>query len=280
MQRRPFGVTGFDVPIVGYGTWNLERDRRAGAVAALRAALDAGATHVDTAELYGGGLVEELVAEALDGRRDEVFLVSKVLPSNATRRGVLRACEASLKRLKTDRLDCYLLHWPGPHPLEDTIGAFEELQRAGKIRSYGVSNFDLELLEEAVRMAGRGRIACNQVLYHLGERYAEAKLWPVCKRLGVALVGYSPFGSGDFPAASSAGGRVLAQVAEARGCTARQLALAFLARLDGAFTIPKTADAGRARENTAAGDIALTEDEVSRIDAAFPIIDRDELPTL
>src|SRR5262245_40316657 len=171
MQRRRFGPTGRDVVTIGQGTWLLDRAERASAIAALRRGLDMGMSHIDTAELYGGA--EGLVAEAIAGRRDEVFLVSKVLPENASRTGTVAACERSLARLGTDRLDAYLLHWRGRHPLEETIAAFEALQRAGKILSWGVSNFDVEDLEEAHRIAGKGRIACNQVLYHLGERAIE-----------------------------------------------------------------------------------------------------------
>ncbi|HMK71844.1 MAG TPA: aldo/keto reductase, partial [Myxococcaceae bacterium] len=199
MPRRVWGWTGVPVPVIGQGTWNMERDDAGASIAALRAGLDAGLAHVDTAELYGGGRVEELVGRAIAGRRGEVFLVSKVSPDNASRSGTLKACERSLRRLGVDHLDCYLLHWPGPHPLEETIAAFEELERAGKIRAFGVSNFDVDDLEEAHRIAGPRRLACNQVLYHLGARDIEARLISWCVRHGVAPVGYSPFGSGDFP---------------------------------------------------------------------------------
>src|SRR5918911_2623910 len=169
-MRTRFGPLNVSVPAIGQGTWNMEHDDRREAIAALRRGLDLGLTHIDTAEMYGGGDVEEMVAEAIEGRRREVFLVSKVLPSNASRAGTIAACDRSLKRLRTEQLDCYLLHWPGRHPLEETLAGFEELKRAGKVRSYGVSNFDEKLLREAVRIAGPGRIACNQVLYHLEER--------------------------------------------------------------------------------------------------------------
>ena len=165
-------------------------------------------THVDTAELYGGGRVESLVARAIAGRRDEVFLVSKVMPNHASRSGTVQACEASLQRLGTDHLDCYLLHWPGPHPLEDTLAAFEQLVQDGKIRSWGLSNFDVDDLEEALAIAGPRRIACNQVLYHLRARDIEDRVLPWCVEHEVAVVGYSPFGSGDFPAPQSRGGKV------------------------------------------------------------------------
>src|SRR3989440_11345412 len=167
MLKRPFGSVR--VPVIGQGTWRL---RGPEAVETLRTGIELGLTHIDTAELYG---TEEMVAEAVEGRRDEVFIVSKVVPSNASRAGTVRACEQSLQRLRTDRLDCYLLHWPGPHPLGDTIAAVEELRAADKIRSYGGSNFDEELFAEAVRIAGPGRNACNQVLYNLRGRHVEAR---------------------------------------------------------------------------------------------------------
>jgi diketogulonate reductase-like aldo/keto reductase len=279
MRREAFGPTGVGVPVVGQGTWEMERDARR-AVDALRAGLDAGMTHVDTAEMYGSGRVEEIVARAIAGRRDDVFLVSKVLPSNASAAGVVRACEASLRRLGTDRLDCYLLHWPSEHPLEETIAGFERLVASGKIRAWGVSNFDVDELEEAVRIAGDGRVACNQVLYHLEERAIEHAVMPWCRARGIAVVGYSPFGSGHFPAARSAGGRVLADVAAAQRATPRQVALAFLLREPGVFTIPKAASAEHARENAAAGELRLTAADVRRLDAAFPRGRRRSLPTL
>jgi len=270
MERRTFGWTGIELPVIGQGTWNMELDDRATAIRAIRAGLDAGMTHVDTAEMYGAGEVEELVGEAIAGRRDEVFLVSKVLPSNAGRRGTIEACERSLRRLRTDRLDLYLLHWPGPHPLEETIDAFEELVRAGKIRHWGLSNFDVPELEEALAIAGEGRIACNQVLYHLQERAIEHAVLPWCERHDVAVVAYSPFGSGDFPLPGSPGGRVLAEIAAARGATAHQVALAFLVRAPSVFAIPKSSNPRHVVENAKAGDLRLTAAEIARIDAAFP----------
>ena len=270
MRRQPFGATGASVPVVGQGTWNMERDGRAAAVAALRAGLDLGLTHIDTAEMYGSGRVEELVAEAIAGRREQVYLVSKVLPQNASRAGVVRACEASLRRLGTDRLDCYLLHWPGRHPLADTIAGFEQLLGHGKIRAWGVSNFGVDQMERAAAIAGAGRITCNQVLYHLEERTIEHAVIPWCVDRGVAVVGYSPFGSGRFPGPRSRGGRVLAEIAGAHGATPRQVALAFLVRSPGLFTIPKAAQAAHVAENAAAGDLVLSAEDVRRIDAAFP----------
>lgn len=256
--------------VVGQGTWNMERDRRAEAIAALRLGLDRGMTHIDTAELYGSGEVEELVGEALTGRRGEAFLVSKVLPQHATYEGTLRACEKSLRRLRTDRLDCYLLHWPGRHPLAETLRAFERLEREGKILSWGVSNFDVGHLDEALAIAGADRIACNQVLYHLDERSAEHDVLPWCSRHRVAFVAYSPFGAGRFPSARTERGRVLVEVARARGATARQVALAFLLRSPEVLAIPKASTAMHVAENAASGDVALTDDEIKRLDSAFP----------
>ena len=267
MHVRPFGAAS--VAAVGQGTWQMERDRRAEAVAALRRGLDAGASHIDTAEMYGAGRVEELVGEAIAGRRDEVFLVSKVLPENASRRGTVRACERSLRRLRTDHLDAYLLHWPGSHPLAETIEAFEELAAAGKIRAWGLSNFDEEELAEARAVSDPGRIACNQVLYHPGERGVEHAVLPYCARHGIALVAYSPFGSGRLPGPRSRGGRVLAEIAAARGATPHQVALAFLLRHPVVLAIPKAARPDHAAENAAA-DLRLDGAEIRRLERAFP----------
>ena len=280
-MRNRFGPVKASVPPIGQGTWQLEHHHRSQVVAALGRGLELGLRHVDTAEMYGDGSVEEMVGEAIEGRRDEVFLVSKVLPSNASRRGTVTACERSLRRLRTDRLDCYLLHWPSSeHPLEDTIAAFEDLQRSGAIRSYGVSNFDEDLLRKAVAIAGRGKIACDQVLYHLEERHAEAGLVPLCEELGIAFVGYSPFGSGSFPAPQSRGGKALAEIARAHGATPRQVALAFLTRRPSLFTIPRSSRVEHTEENAGALKLKLSEAELARIDAAFPVRRRRELPTL
>ncbi|TMB39429.1 MAG: aldo/keto reductase [Deltaproteobacteria bacterium] len=280
METRPFGKNGPPVPILGQGTWQMEQDPRREAIAALRRGLDLGLRHIDTAEMYGSGAVEEMVAEAIEGRREEVFLVSKVLPENATRRGTVVACERSLKRLRTDHLDCYLLHWESRHPLEGTIEAFEELRGAGKVRAYGVSNFDEERLQEAVSLAGPGLIACDQVLYHLEERHADTGLISLCRRLGAAFVAYSPFGSGSFPAESSAGGKMLAAIARAHRKTPRQVALAFLTRLPGTFAIPKAASRAHVEENAGAARLKLSAEEIARIDEAFPARRKPELPTL
>ncbi len=280
MEARAWGWTGTAVPKLGQGTWKMEGDDAGEAIAALEAGLDAGLCHVDTAEAYGNGRVEELVGRALLGRRDDVFLVSKVLPANASREGTLRSCEGSLRRLGTDRLDCYLLHWPGPHPLADTIAAFEELVQAGKIRSWGLSNFDVADLEAARALAGPRRIACNQVLYHLKARDMEAEVLPWCVRHAVAVVGYSPFGSGRFPSPISTGGKVLARVARAHRATPFQVALAFLLRNPHVFAIPKSVDISHVNANASAAALVLTEEEVAQLDAAFPIPTGRGLQTL
>jgi diketogulonate reductase-like aldo/keto reductase len=268
MQHRRFGSAARDVSVIGQGTWYIDRAHRASAVAALRRGLDLGMTHIDTAEYYGEA--ENIVGEAIAGRRDEVFLVSKVMPQNASRSGTISACERSLKRLRTDRLDCYLLHWRGSYPLAETLAGFAALQTAGKILSWGLSNFDVADLEDAVAAAGEGEIACNQVLYHLQERAIEHAVLPWCAAHNVAVVGYSPFGHDDFPEPHSPGGRVLAEVAAARGASARQVALAFLTRSAPLFTIPKASNPQHAADNAAAGDVRLSEQEIARIDAAFP----------
>jgi diketogulonate reductase-like aldo/keto reductase len=272
MELRLFGTTKRFVPRIGQGTWYIEEGHRASAVAALRRGIDVGMTHIDTAEMYGAGAAEELVGEAIAGRRNEVFLVSKVLPQNASRSGTRLACEASLTRLDTDRLDCYLLHWRGSYPLEETIAGFDDLQRAGKILSWGVSNFDVPDLEDALMIGGdgEGRLACNQVLYHLQQRGIEHAVLPWCETQGVAVTGYSPFGHGRFPDAHTEGGRVLARIAEAYDATPRQVALAFLTRRPLLFTIPKASTPQHAEENAGAGDLELSADEIALIDAAFP----------
>ncbi|GMP11053.1 MULTISPECIES: aldo/keto reductase [Bradyrhizobium] len=268
MNTKFFGKAGAKVSVIGQGTWYLDHGDRKRAITALQRGLDLGMTHIDTAEMYGDA--ELVIADAIAGRRDEVFLVSKVLPSNASRRGTITACERSLKRLKTDHLDCYLLHWRGSYPLEDTVAAFEELVKSGKIKSWGVSNFDADDLDEILDVSGEDRIACNQVLYHLKERAIEHAVIPWCERHGVAVVAYSPFGHDDFPDARSKGGAVLARIAEARRVTPRQVALGFLTRATTVFAIPKASSAEHAGENAAAGDLVLTKDEITALDAAFP----------
>jgi diketogulonate reductase-like aldo/keto reductase len=268
MQSKAFGKGGADVSVIGQGTWYLDRGDRKAAVSALRRGIELGMTHIDTAEMYGDA--ELVIADAIGGRRDELFLVSKVLPSNASRRGTITACERSLKRLKTDRLDCYLLHWRGSYPLSETVAAFEELKSAGKIRSWGVSNFDADDLDEILAVSGEGKIACNQVLYHLKERAIEHAVIPWCARHGVAVVAYSPFGHNDFPIAASPGGKLLQKIASAHKATPRQVALSFLTRETPVFAIPKAGSAEHAAENAGAGTLKLGESEIAALDAAFP----------
>ncbi len=207
MELRDFGSTRRQVAAIGQGSWQIEGSRKADAVAALRAGLDLGLTHIDTAEMYGHGASEQNIAEAIRGRRAEVFLVSKVLPEQCLDGGTVQACERSLKNLGTDHLDCYLLHWRGDFPLEDTIAGFAKLQHAGKIRSWGVSNFDVADLEEVSAIAGPP--ACNQVLYHVAERAIEHAVLPWCAAHRTAVVAYTPFGRSAAPfAGATAGGRI------------------------------------------------------------------------
>jgi diketogulonate reductase-like aldo/keto reductase len=282
MEHRPFGSTKREVAIIGQGTWYIEQADSERAIGALRRGLDLGMTHIDTAEMYGSGAAETLVGEVIAGRREEVFLVSKVLPHNASRNGTVAACERSLKRLRTDRLDCYLLHWRGSHSLEDTVAAFEQLRADGKILSWGVSNFDVDDLDEIREIAGAGRLACDQVLYHLRERAIEHGVIPWCQENGVAVVAYSPFGhAGGFPEPHGAGGRVLKAIAERHNATPRQVALRFLTRRASLFAIPKASNPEHAAENAGAGALNLSDAELAKIDAAFPLAARPRsLPML
>jgi diketogulonate reductase-like aldo/keto reductase len=280
VRTHVLGPSGVAVPVIGIGTWQMEGDDRKDCIAAIRKSLDAGATHVDTAELYGSGKVEEIVGEAIAGRRDEVFLVSKVLPSNASYEGTLKACERSLKRLRTERLDLYLLHWPGNHPLDETVRAFERLVADGKTLAWGVSNFDVRELEETLAIAGAGKIAANQVLYHLQERAIEHAVVPWCEAHGVAVVGYSPFGSGSWRAERGAAGQVLAAVAKKHGATPRQVALAFLVRRPSLFAIPKSCSATRVQQNVAAADVTLDATDIDALDRAFPVGPHRGLPSI
>jgi diketogulonate reductase-like aldo/keto reductase len=250
MERRRFDSSAFEVAVVGQGTWQVESRDPTAVVGTLQRGLDLGMNHIDTAEMYGNGAAEKLVG-------------------------------AALARLRTDRLDCYLLHWRGEYPLEETIAAFQQLKDAGKILSWGVSNFDEPDLEEALQIAGPGAMVCNQVLYHLGERAIEHRVLPWCEKHGLAVVGYSPFGHGDFPDPSSPGGRVLAEIAKAHAATPRQVALRFLFRKPSFFTIPKASSVKHVEENAGAGDLQLTADELARIDRAFPLgRPPREMPTL
>lgn len=255
---------------VGQGSWYVEQADWAQSVAAFQAGLDAGMNHIDTAEMYGDGQAETLIGQALQGRRHEAFLVSKVLPFNASRQGVIRACEASLKRLGTDYLDLYLLHWPGQIPLEETCAAFDQLVQQGKIKQWGVSNFDVPELEALYDIVGPGEIACNQVLYHLNERAIEHAVMPWCQEHQVSVVAYSPFGHDDFPEPDSEGGALLAEIATQYQATARQVALAFLLRDPHVFVIPKASRAAHAQQNAAAGDLILQPEHIQALDAQFP----------
>ncbi|MGE0550678.1 MAG: aldo/keto reductase [Kofleriaceae bacterium] len=276
MKTRAFGPLASQVPVIGLGTWHMEGDDRTTAIDAIHHAIELGMTHIDTAELYGSGKVESLVGEAITGRRDRVFLVSKVLPSNASFAGTQRACEASLRRLGTDHLDVYLLHWRGDIPLEETIRGFETLRLAGKIRAWGVSNFDDQDLEEALRIAGPGAITCNQVLYHLRERSIEHRVIPWCVKHGVAVVAYSPFGSRNgFPRSP-----VLEAIAARMHATPRAIALAFLAQRGSAFVIPKSAHPRHIAELAAADRVVLDDRAVAELDAAFATGPWRGLPTL
>jgi len=268
MQLRNFGMTKRPVPVIGQGSWEIDNARESDAIAALRRGLDLGMSHIDTAELYGSGAAERVVGKAIRERRDEVFLVSKVLPSSASRRGTIKACEKSLLNLGTDRLDCYLLHWRGRYHLEETIGGFEALKRDGKILSWGVSNFDTDDLNEVTAIAGPP--ACNQVLFHLGERAIEHAVIPWCETHGTAVVAYTPFGqTASFYDASTPGGRVLNQIAAAYGASARQVALRFLLRHPNLFAIPKAAHIEHVEDNAGAGELELSAAEIAGIDAAF-----------
>jgi diketogulonate reductase-like aldo/keto reductase len=271
-QLRLFGWTGVEVPVVGQGTWMIEgsRDAERRSVEALRAGLDLGLTHIDTAEMYGSGRSEELVGEAIAGRRDEVFLVSKVLPTNASFEGTLRACERSLARLGTDRLDLYLLHWKGRYPIGETMRAMERLIDQRQIRFAGVSNFEADEVEEAQAALRNHRLASNQVLYHLRERGIERRIIPYCEEHQIAVVAYTPFGREAFPRPDSAGGKLLAEIAARNGRTVRQVILNFLTRFPHVFAIPKAAKPEHTRENAGGMGWTLSADDIAAIDRAFP----------
>jgi diketogulonate reductase-like aldo/keto reductase len=273
MIQRKFGWTGVDVPVIGQGTWMIDGDSEteARAIQTLRLGLDLGMTHIDTAEMYGDGHVEELVGQAIAGRRDEIFLVSKVLPSNASYEGTLKACKRSLKRLKTEWLDLYLLHWRGSYPLRETMRAMEKLVTEGLVKYIGVSNFDVEDLMEVEQALQTERVACNQVLYNLRDRGIERRLLPYCSKKKIAVVGYAPFGHGNFPSLPSREGKLLVEIGRRHNRTPKQVALNFLTRHPSIFTIPKTTRPDRIKENSGGVGWQLTEDEVNAIDRAFPV---------
>ncbi|TPL47682.1 aldo/keto reductase [Mesorhizobium sp. B2-4-4] len=258
---------GEATPVLGQGTWKMGEDsrRRAEEVNALKLGLDLGVKLIDTAEMYASGGAEEVVAEAIAGRRAEVFLVSKVLPSNASRAGAQRACENSLKRLATDRIDLYLLHWPGSVPLAETVEAFEALKKAGKIRHWGVSNFDTGEMEELVGLPDGGNVQTNQVLYNLVRRGLEFDLAPWSRKRGIPLMAYSPVEQGALARNPS-----LDAVAARHGVTPAQIALAWVMHQDGVIAIPKASSQDHVRQNVATLDIELTREDLADLDRAFP----------
>lgn len=279
MRSKPFGRTGRDVAVIGQGTWDVpESGARADeAKRALRRGIELGMTHVDTAEMYGSGGAERLLGDAIAGlHRDALFVASKVLPSNASYEGVIRACERSLKRMKLSHFDLYMLHWPSEHPLEETMRALRALVAQGKTRFVGVSNFDVDDMLEAQRLLGDVPLSCNQVLYHLRERGIEHRLQPEAKKAGIPIVAYTPFGRGRFPR----GAGTLEKIGAKHDATARQVILAFLTREPNVFTIPKASRVEHVEENAGAGDLILDASDVDAIDAAFPLGDEAPLATL
>ena len=259
--------SGAEVPVLGQGTWKMGEDprRRADEVAALRLGIDLGMALIDTAEMYAGGGAEEIVREAIADRRDEVFLVSKVLPSNASRAGVERACEQSLKRLGTDRIDLYLLHWRGGVPLAETVTAFEALKRQGKILGWGVSNFDSDDMAELGRVPGGEFVETNQVLYNLSSRGIDYDLLPQSLAAGIPVMAYSPVAQGELT-----GDRRMAGLAERLGATPAQVALAWVLRHQGVIAIPKASKPDHVRDNRAALDLRLGPDDLAELDRIFP----------
>ena len=262
-------ASGVSVPVLGQGTWNMGEDasRKAAEVRALQLGLDLGMTLIDTAEMYGEGGAEEVVGAALAGRRSDAFLVSKVYPHNASFDGVRAACERSLRRLRVESIDLYLLHWQGHHPLAETFDGFEALRQAGKIRDYGVSNLDLPSMEEAI---GYGAPATDQVLYNLLKRGIEFDLLPWCRARGMPVMAYSPLESSGREQAALLGHPALRTVADAHDATPAQIALAWVLHQDGVIAIPKAVDPVHLRANRAAADIRLTSDDLAALDRAFP----------
>jgi diketogulonate reductase-like aldo/keto reductase len=259
--------SGEQIPVLGQGTWYLGENpsRRPQEIAALRLGIDLGMTVIDTAEMYGAGDTERLVGEAIQGRRDEVFLCSKVMPHHATHDGTIRACEGSLRRLRTDQLDLYLLHWPGLEPLEETLAGFEALVRDGKIRYWGVSNFDMDDLDRLLALPAGGQVATDQVLYNLAHRGIEWDLLPWCQADRLPVMAYSPVNQGRF-----GGQDVLRDIAGRHGVTIAEVALAWVVRQPGVMAIPRTGSVEHVRENRAAAELPLTELDLLEIDRAFP----------
>jgi diketogulonate reductase-like aldo/keto reductase len=264
------------LPKIGQGTWDIPESgaRRNEAVRALRRGVELGLTHIDTAEMYGSGRVEEIVGEAVAGvPREKLFITTKVLPGNASYKGTIAACERSLRRLRMDYVDLYLLHWPSSHALSETMRALEELAQSGKARFIGVSNFDVDDVREAQSYLRSVPLACNQVLYHLKERTADARLIPYCAQHDMAVVAYTPFGRGRFPRREAERGGVLGKIAAAYGKTVRQVILNFLTRDPNVFTIPKASSVEHVEENAGAAGWKLRAADVAAIDAAFPVHD-------
>jgi len=259
--------SGAAMPVYGLGTWRMGESakRRADEVAALRHGLARGVTLIDTAEMYGDGEAEAIVAEAVGGRRDEVFIVSKVLPENASRRGTVAACERSLKHLRTDRIDLYLLHWRSAVPLGETLEAFAALTAAGKIRDWGVSNLDIDDMRELATLPGADGCAVNQVLYNLTRRGIEFDLMPSCRQHGIPIMAYSPIEQGRL-----LGHPALREIGARHGASAAQVALAWLLRQDKVAVIPKATTLAHVDDNLAALDLRLTEDDIAALDKAFP----------
>jgi len=258
---------GGTVPVLGLGTWHMgeRRSERAAEVRAIKLGLELGLSLIDTAEMYGEGVAEEIVGEAIGGARDGIYLVSKVYPHNASRKGAVAACERSLKRLKTDRLDLYLLHWRGSHPLAETVEGFEALKKAGKIRHWGVSNLDIDDLDALAGVPNGGNCACDQVLYHLGSRGIEWRLLAKCQTARIMVMAYSPLGQGALLRKSAVG-----TIARKHACDPAAVALAWVLRQPGVVTIPKATRPEHVRANIKALDIKLDADDLAALDATFP----------
>lgn len=271
VPRIELADTGETIPTIGQGTWKMERDDRRSCVETLRRGVELGADMIDTAEMYGSGTVEEIVGEAIDGLRDEVFLVSKVLPRNASRQGTIEACRGSLGRLGTDHLDLYLLHWSSSYPIEETMAAFRELVEEGMTRYVGVSNLSLGEFLQADEVLGEGiDLVTDQVLYWLGARNAENELLPGLAERGVPLMAYSPLGQSGIPNPGSSEHEALARVADRHDATVPQIMIAWVLRHDDVFAIPKTSQVDHLEENLGAADVDLTERDLEEIDKVYP----------
>lgn len=269
-MRRLALPDGSSIPVIGQGTWRMGEvaAKRREEVTALQAGIDLGLTLIDTAEMYGSGGAEEVVGDAIQGRRTDIYLVSKVLPSNASFAGTIAACERSLKRLKTDHLDLYLLHWRGGDPLAETLRAFQQLQGQGKIKSFGVSNFDVNDMKQWLALPGAQGAAgtqVNQILYNIGERGPDVDLAPALAKQGIALMAYCPLAQGDLKTFAK-----LQPIAKRHDATVAQVMLTWTARNPLSFAVPKSSHVARLKENAAAGDLKLTPQDLAEIDAAFP----------